>query len=239
MVSIAGSKKLKRQMAPQFWGITRKSKRFVVTVKPGAHPKEFAVPLAVFLRDTLQIVKTLREAKASIYGHKLKVDGVVRKSLHHGLGLMDVIELQGVDKIYRMVPHDGAILKPVVIDDSEKTKKICRITSKTTLNGGKMQIGLHDGRSIISDTKASVGDSCVLEVPNQKIIEIIKMEPGTVAIVTRGVNAGQLGTIKAVKEGTFMLPKMVSLELKERQIEIPTGIIIPVGSGKPALGIGR
>ena len=91
MVSIAGSKKLKRQMAPQFWGITRKSKRFVVTVKPGAHPKEFAVPLAVFLRDTLQIVKTLREAKASIYGSKLKVDGVVRKSLHHGLGSFNLI----------------------------------------------------------------------------------------------------------------------------------------------------
>ncbi|MEE9565719.1 MAG: 30S ribosomal protein S4e, partial [Nitrosopumilaceae archaeon] len=31
MVSIAGSKKLKRQMAPTFWGITRKNKRFVVT----------------------------------------------------------------------------------------------------------------------------------------------------------------------------------------------------------------
>ncbi|MBT3743037.1 MAG: 30S ribosomal protein S4e, partial [Thaumarchaeota archaeon] len=36
MVHIAGSKKLKRQMAPLFWGITRKNKRFVVTVKPGA-----------------------------------------------------------------------------------------------------------------------------------------------------------------------------------------------------------
>ena len=30
MVSISGSKKLKRQMAPQFWGIARKDKRFVV-----------------------------------------------------------------------------------------------------------------------------------------------------------------------------------------------------------------
>ena len=49
--------------------------------------------------------------------------------------------------------------------------------------------------------------------------------PFNFAIVTRGVPG--LGTIKAVKE------------LKERQIEIPTGIIIPVGSGKPALGIGR
>jgi len=29
MGSIAGSKKLKRQMAPMFWGINRKEKRFV------------------------------------------------------------------------------------------------------------------------------------------------------------------------------------------------------------------
>ena len=33
MVHIAGSKKLKRQMAPLFWGITRKEKRFVVHSK--------------------------------------------------------------------------------------------------------------------------------------------------------------------------------------------------------------
>ena len=50
MVSIAGSKKLKRQMAPTFWGITRKDKRFVITVRPGPHSKNFAIPTAVFLR---------------------------------------------------------------------------------------------------------------------------------------------------------------------------------------------
>ena len=54
MVSIAGSKKLKRQMAPQFWGITRKSKRFVITVRPGPHRKNYSIPTAVFLRDTLK-----------------------------------------------------------------------------------------------------------------------------------------------------------------------------------------
>jgi len=32
MGSIAGSKKLKRQMAPTFWGINRKENRFVITV---------------------------------------------------------------------------------------------------------------------------------------------------------------------------------------------------------------
>ena len=100
MVSIAGSKKLKRQMAPQFWGIARKDKRFVITTKPGPHKKSYAIPTAVFLRDTLKIVSTLREAKASIYSGKVKIDGVVRKSLHHAIGLMDVIELENVSDIY-------------------------------------------------------------------------------------------------------------------------------------------
>ena len=79
MVSISGSKKLKRQMAPQFWGITRKDKRFVITVKPGPHKKIYAVPTAVFLRDMLKIVTSLREAKTTIYSGKVKVDGVVKE----------------------------------------------------------------------------------------------------------------------------------------------------------------
>src|SRR5438067_3010580 len=93
MVSIAGSKKLKRQMAPIFWGITRKDSRFVVTVKPGGHSKHLAIPSAVFIRDTLKLANTLREVKSEIYGGKVKIDGVIRRSLHHGIGLMDVVEL--------------------------------------------------------------------------------------------------------------------------------------------------
>ncbi len=37
MGTIAGSKKLKRQMSPLFWKINRKDKRFVITVRPGSH----------------------------------------------------------------------------------------------------------------------------------------------------------------------------------------------------------
>src|SRR2546429_7473208 len=103
MVSIAGSKKLKRQMAPLFWGITRKDKRFVITVKPGGHKKSLSIPTAVFVRDTLKLVYTLREAKSVVYGGKIKIDGVVRKSIHQGIGLMDVVGMEGVPPIYRVV----------------------------------------------------------------------------------------------------------------------------------------
>jgi len=164
MVSIAGSKKLKRQMAPQFWGIARKAKRFVITVKPGPHKKSESIPTAVFLRDTLKLVTSLREAKTAIYSGKVKVDGVVRKSLHHAIGLMDVVELENVPEIYRLVPTQGKLLKPITINDSEKTKKLVRVSSKTTINNGKTQIGFHDGRSIISDEKLKVGDSVVWDI---------------------------------------------------------------------------
>jgi small subunit ribosomal protein S4e len=229
MVSIAGSKKLKRQMAPQFWGITRKDKRFVITVKPGSHKKSHSIPTAVFLRDMLSIVTSLREAKASIYSGRVKIDGVVRKSLHHSIGLMDVVELADVADIYRLVPTEDKLLKPIKINESEKSKKLVSVTTKTTINKGKLQIGFHDGRSIISDTKVNVGDV------EQKILEVIKLEAGTQGLVTRGNNAGQIGKIETIEEGTFILPKRVILSLGDRKIEIPADIIMPIGKQEPII----
>ena len=235
MVSIAGSKKLKRQMAPQFWGIARKDKRFVITVRPGPHQKQHAVPTAVFLRDMLKIVTSLREAKTAIYSGRVKVDGVVRKSLHHAIGLMDVVELENVSDVYRLVPTDGKLLKPIKINESEKTKKLVRVSSKTTISKGRMQIGFHDGRSTISDTKVSVGDVCLIQVPDQKILEVIKLEAGNNGLVTRGINAGQIGKIESIEEGTFILPKRVILSLGDRKIEIPADIIMPIGKEEPVI----
>lgn len=237
MVSISGSKKLKRQMAPLFWGINRKDKRFVIVVKPGPHGRQVAVPTAVFLRDMLKVVTSLREAKSAIYAGKIKVDGVVRKSLHHAIGLMDVVELDGLEKAYRLVPMDGRLLSPILVADDERDKKIVKVKSKTTISGGRTQVGFHDGRSMISDADVRVGDACLLHVPEQKIIQVIKFEEGCQALVTRGINAGRIGTVKKIEEGTFILPKRVLLALEERQIEIPTDIILPIGKDKPMIKV--
>ncbi|MDH3191314.1 MAG: 30S ribosomal protein S4e [Nitrosopumilus sp.] len=235
MVSISGSKKLKRQMAPQFWGITRKDKRFVITVKPGPHKKAQSIPTAVFLRDMLKIVTSLREAKAAIYSGRVKIDGVVRKSLHHAIGLMDVIELENVPEIYRLVPIEGKLLGPLKISESEKSKKLVRVTNKSTISKGRMQIGFHDGRSTISDTQVSVGDTCLIQVPDQKILQVIKLEAGCQALVTRGINAGQIGKVESIEEGSFILPKRAVLVLGERKIEIPADIIMAIGKEEPVI----
>lgn len=237
MPRIAGSKKLKRQMAPMFWGISRKSPRFVTTVRPGPHSKQFSIPSAVFLRDTIKLVTTAREAEYAIYNGKVKVDGVSRKSIHHGIGLMDVVELEGVSDIYRLVPKKGHLLEPIKIKSSEKAVKLVKVTSKTTIRKGKTQIGFHDGRSLISDTKVSVGDSCLMQVPEQKINEVLPLEKGSKVLVTKGVNAGQLADVTEIKEGTFVLPKRALLSFGNREIEIPSELVMVVGKKEPIIQI--
>ena len=237
MGSIAGSKKLKRQMAPMFWGINRKEKRFVITVRPGSHPKNTSIPTAVLLRDVLKKVKTLREAKSSIYAGKVKVDGVTKKSLHHSIGLMDTIELEGTTDMYRLVPKDGRILVPIKINATEKSKKLVKGKSKTTIKGRKIQIGVHDGRSIITDTNVNVDDTCLLQIPEQKILEIIKYEKNSQVIITNGINAGHIGSINEIKQGTFTLPKRISFLIDDKAIEIPANITMVVGKEKPLIQI--
>jgi len=237
MGSIAGSKKLKRQMAPMFWGINRKEKRFVITVRPGSHAKNNSIPSAVLLRDTLKKVKTLREAKSSIYGGKVKVDGVTQKSLHHSIGLMDTIELEGTTDMYRLVPKDGRILVPIKINATEKSKKLVKVKSKTTIKDGKTQIGFHDGRTMITDTNVNVDDVCLLQIPEQKILETIKFEKNSQVVITKGINAGHIGPINGIKQGTFTLPKRVSLLIDDKAIEIPANITMVVGKEKPVIQI--
>ena len=237
MGTIAGSKKLKRQMSPLFWKINRKDKRFVITVRPGSHPKNNSIPSAVLLRDTLNIVNTLREAKSSIYGGKVKVDGVIQKSLHHSIGLMDVIELENVDDIYRLVPKNGQTLFPIKINENEKSKKLVRVKSKTSISGGRTQLGFHDGRAIITDTNVNVGDTCLLQIPEQKILDVIKFEKNSQVIIIKGTNAGRIGTINEIKEGTFTLPKRIILLIDDNTVEIPANITMAIGKEKPIIQI--
>ncbi len=237
MGTIAGSKKLKRQMAPLFWGINRKNKRFAITVKPGSHSKNRSIPTAILLRDVLKMVTTLREAKSVIYNGKINVDGITRKSLHHSIGLMDVIELQGISDVYRLVPTHGHILQPIKIDSSEKSKKIVKVTSKTTIRGKKTQLGFHDGRTIIADNNVNVGDSCLIQIPEQKILDVIKLEKDSLVIITKGVNTGQIGHINNINEATFTLSKRINLTIDKKKFEMPADLVIVIGKEKPVIQI--
>ena len=172
-----------------------------------------------------------------MYNGKINVDGITRKSLHHSIGLMDVITLDGTTDIYRLVPKDGKLLKPLQIDSSEKSKKLVKVTSKVTIKGGKTQLGFHDGRSLITDTDVNVNDSCLIQIPEQKILDVIKLEKNSQVIVIKGVNAGRIGYVDKIKDGSFSLSKRIDLVMDDKKIEIPLKLIMVIGKEKPVIQI--
>ena len=90
---------------------------------------------------------------------------------------------------------------------------------------------------MISDTAINVGDSCLIQIPEQKILEVIKLEKGSQVIVTRGINAGQIGKVEEIREGTYILPKRALISLGERKIEITLDLVMAVGKEKPVIQV--
>ena len=48
------------------------------------------------------------------------------------------------------------------------------------------------------------------------------------SILTRGDNAGSIGKIQEIKEGTFSLPKRVIISVDSRLLEIPIDMIMVI-----------
>lgn len=232
-----GDTRLKRQLAPTFWNIRRKQSQFVLKASPGPHRKHNSYPLGIVLRDVLKIATTMHEAKTIVSGGNVKVDGIERRDVKFPVGLMDVIELIPTGQCYRLVPKDSKLLVHIEIPNAERLVKFVKVTSKVTTNGGKLQYGFHDGKTMISDQQLSVGDTCLIDFQNSTIRNIVRFEKGNLGVITSGDNAGSFGTIEEIKDGIFSLPERVILKLENRSVELPTKIVMAVGSEAPLIKV--
>ena len=225
--------RVKRQMAPIFWDVRRKESQFILSVKSGSHSKDRAYPIGIVLRDVLRLASTMHEAERILNAGKVKVDGVIIKDINFAVGLMDIVELLPTGQSYRFVPKNSELLVPIDISNEEKTQKLVKVTSKITEKGKKLQYGFHDGKTLISDQELMVGDSCLLQVPNAKIINHIKFTKGCMVLVTRGENAGSIGKVDDIKDGIFSLPKRALISFSDRSVELPVELVMAIGDERP------
>lgn len=237
MANKGGYTRLKRQMAPSFWKIERKRSRFVLKIHPGPHSRSTAYPLGVVLRDILKVCSTMQEAKKIVTGKKVKIDGRICSDINFGIGLMDALEFIPTGEAFRFIPKDSGVLEPVGISGQEKTSKIVKIKNKMMINGGKLQYGFHDGKTIITSELMNVGDSCIISLPELKVMTHIKFEKGCSALITRGENAGIVGKVEDIRDGVFSLPKRVLLSYGDRSVELPADIVIAIESELPAIKV--
>jgi len=216
---------LKRLVAPSWWPIQRKTSKFVVSVR-GPHPKNLSIPLLVFVRDIIKIAETNKEARTVIKKGEVLVDGRKIKDIKYGIGLLDAIEIPVLKKAWRAIPKNG--LSFIEISEKEAKLKICKIINKRTIKGNKLQMNLHDGRNILTNEKYSTYDSILVELPKQKIINHIKFEEGSLALVCEGKNAGKIAKIKKIEGGRIWLGD-------EKVFEVPKNLTIVVGKNEPLI----
>jgi small subunit ribosomal protein S4e len=198
-------KHLKRLPAPRHWPIKRKEAKFTTRVIPGPHPKEHCLTLAVILREVLGYAENMREVKAILSSGQVRVDGVIRKDGRFPVGLMDVLEIATSEERFRLLPKIRGGLKLISIGDAEAKYKLCRIETKTVVKGGKVQLGLHDGRTLLLPEGEKSADYHTLDtlkvgIPKQKLMKTINLANGAYAVVSRGKNVGIEGKIVEIEK---------------------------------------
>ncbi len=234
------SKHLKRFSAPKYWRLQTKGAAFASKPSPGPHSGELCIPLVGIVRDFLAYARDRREAKKILQEGQILVDQVVRKEHKYPAGLMDVISIKKTGEHFRLVP-DPKGLRMQPIPGSEANMKLVRIVRKSWPSGGGLQLNLHDGSNMMlpatESAKYSVGDVLVVSLPDRKIKDHMKIEPGNVAFVCGGKNAGRVGIIKGVMKGQPMQPTMVALSVEGGEFQTPEDFVFVIGVGKPKIKV--
>lgn len=229
--------RLKRLLAPEFWKVPKKSSKWIVSPSPGAHKKFESIPLTIVLRDILKIAETKKETKTIVKNKEVLIDNRIIKDEKFSVGLLDTLSIPKIKKYFRIVPSTKG-LQFLEIPEKETKLKICRINDKKILKKGKVQLNLHDGNNmLVEKDEYKTGDSILLEVPEKKIVEHLKLENGSLVLISKGKNAGKIGKLKKVIVTRTREPNKVIVELEKKEYEVIKDYTFVVGKNEPVISL--
>jgi len=229
------SKHLKRLNAPRTLRLHRKEEPWTVRPAPGPHPLEKSIPLGLIVRNYLELVDTLGEAKIVMANGDILVDGVKRKSHKFPCGLMDVISIPKLKKDYRILFDNKGKLILIPTASKNATWKLCRIENKTILKGKQIQLNLHDGRNkIIQKDEYKTRDVLKIFFKDKKISDIYKFEKGTVSMIIGGSHIGEVANIEEIDIISSSKPNLAKMKGKSEFITVQE-YVFPIGKAKPAI----
>lgn len=196
---------LKRIVAPKTWILSRKDNKFVTRPCAGPHSVAFSIPVSFLLKE-VGFASTTNEAKKILNNKVVLVDGRRIKDSKFPVGLMDTVSVKDVSGFFRVVLDEKGRLKILPVKESEVNIKLCRVNNKTMVRKNKLQINLFDGKNILSDdNKIKTCDSVVLELPSQKIKDVLKFEKGALVLLVGGSHMGSFGVIDGIKENVIAI----------------------------------
>lgn len=188
---------LKRNKIPKFWPIPRKGTKYLALAN---HNQKESIPLLIVLRDILKLVRNKKELKKVLNEGQIKVNQKKIQETNFPLGLFDIIHISTTKKNYQINLSKNKKISLKEIFDKEAETKIFKVENKKILRKNQIQLNLMGGKNIISTKKILVGESIVLELKNNKIVEIIPFKEGEKVLVIKGKHQGYFGKISKIKQ---------------------------------------
>jgi len=221
---------LKRLASPRNWMINSKQTKFTTRPKPGPHPIDSALPLGIVIRDLLKYACSMSEVKKLLNNNQVLIDEKRKKDHRLPVGLFDIISFPDIKKKYRILLDKKGRLALKEIDSKESLKP-CKIIKKTILLKNKLQLNLSDGKNIVTDTKCNTGDTVIINLPDQKIKEILQLKKDAFVFLMRGKHAGDFGILQEIKNNHAVYQK------DKQRIKTLKKYLFVLGDKKPVIDI--
>lgn len=230
---------LKRVVAPKSWGIARKVSKFITKTSPGPHNKN-AIPIAVWARDHMGVVRNIKEVKQVLKQRDILVNGRSCRHQNMGIGIFDIISVPKMNSHFRILRDKKGRHISIPIDAESASSRLVKIVNKTVVKGGKVQLNLRDGSNILADNTYKPGDSIVIslkEGEKNQIIEHFPYQNGYMAMVIGGKHSGIVAKLLEIEKVPGSLPNRVTLQDKDsgETFETIDDYIVMVGRETPAV----
>ncbi len=230
---------LKRLNAPDSWHIAKKTTKFITKTAPGPHNAN-AMPITVWLRDHMGLVRNIKEVKQILRQKDVIINGKICRDPKMGIGIFDIIALPKINKYYRILRDKNGRHVSIPIDAESAKTRLCKITNKTTVTGGKVQLNMRDGSNVLADNTYKSGDSIVLSLEPENRFRIIDHFPfavGNMAMVIGGRHSGKVARILDIVNVPGSVPNKIILkdEATGTMFDTISPYIYMVGTKTPAI----
>lgn len=221
---------LKRIAAPKTWSFLRKKHMFITRPATGAHELTQATSINSVVKELLEKANTTKEVKRILKEQEVLIDGKRKHDEKYNVGFMDVITFTKEKESYRLTFTEKGKIASMPVKGKEAEQKISKIIGKQTIKSGKTQVQLNDGRNVLIDKDAyAVGDSLLLELPSQKVVQHLPLQAGAAVMIYKGKYCGTVGEVESI-EG-----RSVFIKTATGSVHTPKSYAFVVGEKKPII----
>jgi small subunit ribosomal protein S4e len=199
---------------------------------PGPHKLRECVPLCILLRERLKYALTNKECMQICMERCVKVDGKIRTDHNYPVGIMDVVELEKSGDRFRLMMDTKGRFVLHRIKSDESGYKLCRVV-KIYIGAKKIPMAVtHDGRTIrYPDPDVKVNDTVKVTIATGKMAEFVKFEVGAMVVLTKGHNAGRVGTLMHIEHHLNSFDIVTVKDAKGHNFATRIGNVFTIGSG--------